>query len=85
MFEEKLQELDYSIKTKNQNVIVIEKKHELSDIIILFNLRDKSISGYLKPNDLITDLTDICNQYTIFREMKEDLKTFSELSNYDII
>ena len=85
MFTEKLQELDYSIKSRTDNLILIEKKSRLSNIIILFNLRDKSVSGYLKPNDLISDIHDMAYQYSLFREMRRDLKTFSELSNYDII
>ena len=85
MFLEKLQELDYSIKSQTDNLILIERKSNISDIIILFNKRDKTVSGYLKPNNLIEDFSDMCHQYALFREMRRDLKTFSELSNYDII
>ena len=84
-FNDKIQELDYQIKSQNENCIVIEKKRNISDAIIIFDLKEKVIAGYLKPNNILKELDDISQQYTLFREMKSDLKHLAELSKYDII
>ena len=84
-FNDKILEMDYQIKSQNENCIVIEKKEEISDIIIIFDLKERVVSGYLKPNNIIKELDDISHQYTVFREMKSDLEELSKLSNYDIL
>lgn len=84
-FNDKIQELDYQIKSQNKNCIVIEKKGNVSDAIIIFDLKEKAIAGYLKPNNILKELDDISQQYTLFREMKSDLKQLAELSKYEII
>lgn len=84
-FNDKIQEMDYQIKTQNDNCIVIEKKRNISDIIIIFDLKEKVIAGYLKPNNILKELDDISYQYSTFREMKEDIKEFAKLSKYDIM
>ena len=84
-FHDKIQEMDYEIKTQNDNCIVIEKKRNISDIIVIFDLKEKVISGYLKPNNILKELDDISYQYSVFREMQSDLKELSKLSKYEII
>ena len=84
-FQDKIEEMEYQIKSQNDNCIVIEKNRSISDIVIIFDLKEKVISGYLKPNNIIKELEDITHQYTLFREMKSDLKKLSDLSNYEII
>lgn len=84
-FKDTITELDYQIKEQTENYIMIEKKSAISDIIILFDLKEKAIAGYLKPNNILKELEDITHQYTVFREMKSDLKYLSEISKYDII
>ena len=84
-FYDKVQEMEYEIKTQNPNCIVIEKKRNISDIIIIFDIKEKVISGYLKPNNILKELDDISYQYSVFRELQEDLKELSGLSKYDII
>ncbi len=84
-FLDKIQEMDYELKEKLNHVILIEKKANISDLIILFNVKEKYVSGYLKANDLIKDLQDISHQYTLFRELQNDLKTLAKLSGYAII
>ena len=84
-FNDKIEELGYVIREKNEEFIIIEQKEEISDIVILFGIKDKIITGYLRPNNVIQDLEDITHQYTIFRRMKQDLKELSELSHYAII
>lgn len=84
-FNDKIQEMDYQIKTQNSNCIVIEKKRNISDIIIIFDLKEKTVSGYLKPNNILKELDDISYQYATFREMKEDEKELAKLSRYDIL
>lgn len=84
-FNDKIQEMDYQIKSQNDNCIVIEKKRSISDAVIIFDLKEKVISGYLKPNNIIKELEDITHQYTIFRELQSDLKHLAELSKYEII
>ena len=84
-FHDKIQEMDYEIKTQNDNCIVIEKKRNISDIIVIFDLKEKVVSGYLKPNNILKELDDISYQYSVFREMQSDLKELSKLSKYEII
>ena len=84
-FYDTVQSLDYQIKEQTDNYILIEKKNSISDIIIIFDLKEKVISGYLKPNDIIKEIGDISHQYELFREMKNDLKEFANLSKYDIL
>ena len=84
-FYDKIQEMDYTIKQKNENCIVIESKQEISDKVIIFDIQRKTLTGYLKPNDLILDLDDISHQYTLFRELQSDLKELTNLSQYKII
>lgn len=84
-FYDKIQEMDYTIKLKNENCIVIESKQEISDKVIIFDINQKTLTGYLKPNDLILDLDDISHQYTLFRELQKDLKELTNLSQYKII
>ena len=84
-FFDKIQEMEYEIIKHDTECIIIEKKRNISDIIIIFDTKKRRIAGYLKPNDIISDLDDITDQYTTFREMKSDLKELAKLSNYDII
>ena len=84
-FHDKLQEMDYEIKEQTDNYVLVIKKKRISDIIIIFDLKEKAVSGYLKPNDIIKELDDITYQYDAFREMKRDLKELADLSHYDII
>ena len=84
-FYDKIQEMDYDIKSQNDNCIVIEKKKNISDILIIFDNKEKVISGYLKPNNILKEIDDISYQYANFREMKADLKELASLSKYDII
>ena len=84
-FLDKIQEMDYEIKTQNDKCIVIEQKQNISDLIILFDIPNKVVSGYLKPNNIIKTLDDISHQYTLFRQLQSDLKELAKLSKYDII
>ena len=84
-FYDKIQEMDYIIKIKNENCIMIESKQEISDKVIIFDIQRKTLTGYLRPNDLILDLDDISHQYTLFRELQKDLKELTNLSQYKII
>lgn len=83
-FYDKIQEMDYVIKQHTPNCIVIESKQEISDKIIIFDIKNKKLMGYLKPNDLLGNLDDISHQYTLFRQLQEDLKELENLSKYTI-
>jgi len=84
-FHDKIQEMDYELKQQNDNCIVIEKKRNFADIVIIFDLKEKVVSGYLKPNNILKEIDDISYQYSVFREMKSDLKELAELSKYEIL
>lgn len=84
-FYDKIEELGYCVKEQTENYILIEKKEAISDAIIIFSIKEKIISGYLKPNNILKELEDITHQYTVFRQLKEDLKELSSLSKYDIL
>lgn len=84
-FYDKITEMGYEEKERTDNYIMIIKKEDISDVVILFSSKEKTISGYLKPNTIIKELEDITHQYTVFRQMKKDIKELSELSHYDII
>lgn len=84
-FYDKITEMGYEVKEKTDNYIMLFKEESISDVVILFSSKEKTISGYLKPNTIIKELEDISHQYTVFRQMKKDLKELSDLSHYDII
>ena len=84
-FYDKITELDYQIKTKNDNCIYIVSEQTVSNIIIIFDNENKRITGYLKPNDIIKSLEDITHQYSLFRKLQNDLKELSSLCKYDIV
>ena len=84
-FKDKIQEMGYEIVKRDKESIFIQKKDELATILISFTNEDKTLSGAIKTNKLIYTLNEISRQYAIFREMKEDLETFKQLSGYDII
>lgn len=84
-FKDKIQEMGYEIVKKDKESVFIQKKDELVTILILFTNEDKTLSGAIKTNKLIYTLNEISHQYAIFKEMKEDLETFKQLSGYDII
>lgn len=77
--------MGYEIATQNEESVLIQKKDELATILILFHKKDKDIFGAIKTNKPIYTLDEISRQYAIFREMKEDLKTFKRLSGHSII
>ena len=84
-FKDKIQEMGYEIVKRDKESIFIQKKDELATILISFTNEDKTLLGAIKTNKLIYTLNEISRQYAIFREMKEDLETFKQLSGYDII
>lgn len=84
-FKDKIQEMGYEIVKKDKESVFIQKKDELATILILFKNEDKTLLGAIKTNKLIYTLNEISHQYAIFKEMKEDLETFKQLSGYDII
>lgn len=84
-FYDKITEMGYAVKEQTDNYIMLIREEDISDVIILFSTKEKTISGYLKPNTIIKELEDITHQYTVFRQMKDDINELSELSKYDII
>ena len=84
-FYDKIQELDYTVRTKNEHCIIIEQKETISDIVMIFDLDNRTVSGYLKPNDIIKDVNEIAHQYQVFLRMKKDEKEFAKLSKYAIL
>lgn len=84
-FKDKIQEMGYEIVKRDKESVFIQKKDELATILILFTNEDKTLLGAIKTNKMIYTLNEISHQYAIFKEMKEDLETFKQLSGYDII
>lgn len=84
-FNEKCNELGYSVRDWNEKKVSIQKSLEKSKIIIIFDINCKKILGYVQQTDLIMDIGDMSNIYKAFNIMKSDLKVFAEMSEYDII
>ena len=84
-FGETVARMGYEIFAKDSETILIRKQYELASIFILFDNKNKEISGAIRTDKLIYNLDEIANHYSIFRDMKADLKTFQQLSHYDII
>ena len=84
-FNTKVNELGYKIVKKKDENILITKEGDLATIVILFENDKKYISGCIKINRFIYTVAEQAEQYAIFNEMLEDLKTFKELSGYDIL
>jgi len=85
-FNETVKEMGYEIEeSTDPNLILLRRKDPISDTLILFNKKERRISGALKANCLLSTKEQICKQYEMFEEMLEDLKEFKRLSGYDII
>lgn len=84
-FKDTIAKLGYEILKREGEDVIIQKKDELATILILFSGKEKHLTGAIQTNKLIYTLDEISHQYAIFREMKQDLKTFKQLSGYDII
>lgn len=81
-FNETISQLQYSIKEHSENYISIGFDDKPSSIIILFDLKNKLLTGSLIPTREIKNLNDITHQYALFNKMQSDLKQFEELSKY---
>ena len=84
-FKETVENMGYEITTQDKDNILIVKRFEIADAVILFNNVTKTMSGAVNTKKMIYNLDQICEQYAIFRAMRSDLKTLQQLSKYDII
>jgi hypothetical protein len=85
-FNETVKEMGYEIdESTDPNVILLQRKNPISDTVILFNKKERRVSGALKANCLLSTKEQMSKQYEMFEEMLEDLKEFKRLSGYDII
>ena len=84
-FNETVGKLGYEVVKRVGKEVLLKKEGKVATILILFNGEEKQISGSIKTNVLISTLDEISSQYAMFKEMQEDLKTFKQLSNYDIL
>lgn len=81
-FDEALLELKYSIKERSREIITIVFEDKPSNIIILFDLKNRLIDGMLCPNSAIKNIAEMSHQYALYNKMKDDLKKLEELSGY---
>lgn len=84
-FKEQLQKMGYDNVLYQGNEILVEKKEEVASILITFSNSEKTLFGAVKANKMISTLDEVSRIYSLFNQMKEDLKTFNKLSNYDIL
>lgn len=82
---DKITEMGYAVRENTVEYITIEQKEDVSDLVILLDRKTKSIYSFLRPNNVISNLDDVCLQYASFRKMKADAKELSALLGYDII
>lgn len=84
-FNEKVEELGYTIRDWTKEKVSIIRQGRIARIVIIFDIKNKKILGYVQQTDLVMDIEDMSNYYKIFNVMKQDLKVFAEMAEYDII
>ena len=86
-FKSIMEDMGYQFHNKiNDSVAIIHKDPlVISDIVIIFNKKEKYTTGLIKPLTVIKDLDQISHQYELFRQMQKDVKFFAEILKYDII
>ena len=85
-FIEDITDKGYSLIQRTNEAVHIRNDEDAKvSIVVLMDLKDKTLMGCLKMNDLICSLNDVSHVYTIYRKMLEDLKFFQSKTRYDII
>ena len=84
-FKDQLAKMGYDIGLVQGDEVLVKKEDPVACILITFNNKEKNLFGAVKAKKLISSLDDVTRIYSLFNEMKEDLKTFNKLSNYDIL
>lgn len=84
-FNEKVEELGYTIRDWTKEKVSIIRQGRTARIVIVFDIKNKKILGYVQQTDLVMDIEDMSNYYKIFNVMKQDLKVFADMAEYDII
>ena len=78
--------MGYEISPLNDKEITeIVKSDKIVEIHIVFYKNDKKVLGYLKPVNNFYDVGDVSRIYTLFLEMKRDVKDLASRAKYDII
>lgn len=84
-FFDKITELGYVVMNRTKTEILIRKTEDIANTYIYFNMEDRTLTGSVLPKEYMTNLSDVCENYKIFLQMKQDLITFKQLSGYDIL
>ena len=86
-FKDTVTKMGYEILEKTKDNIILKKEDEdgIATTLIYFDNTTKTLSGVIKTEKLLCTIGEIAHQYKIFREMRKDLNTFNQLSNYDIL
>lgn len=86
-FKSIMEDMGYQFHNKVNDTVAIIYKDPLviSDIVLLFNKKEKYATGLIKPLTVIYDLDQISHQYELFRKMQNDIKFFAQILKYDII
>lgn len=83
-FIEEIEKREYIITEKNDSIIMVEKRTDLCDSVIIFHKKYKVIDFFIKPNCLIENIRQISYIYQTYNNLMKEVKEFSELSNYKI-
>ena len=84
-FNETIKQLGYKVCERDEESILIVKEDALANIYFFFDIKLKQLTGCIRTQKPIYNLDEIARHYTIFRQMRKDLKTLQQLSKYDII
>lgn len=82
IFSKTIKEMGYEIFFKDDKTIVLKKENELFISLIMFETNKKELLGAVRVKQLIYSRKEINNAFDL---LEADLKTFKQLSNYDIM
>lgn len=84
-FNKTIKEMGYVIDKQDEEIILLKKTDKIFNVLVLFNQTNKQLLGALQPTKLIYSQADALKANILFDALQEDLKTFKQLSNYDIM
>lgn len=81
-FNKTVEEMGYKIDTQDKETILLKKEDESFVSLVMFEITKKELLGAIRAKKLMYSKKEI---NTVFNSLETDLKTFKQLSNYDIM
>mgnify|MGYP003297652794 CR=1 FL=1 len=72
-------------RIEESKLLLFSKPGKKHSSMILFDFKEKTILGFIKPEGLMYSIDDYSSQYGDFLKLKQDVEKLAKLSNYEII